>query len=365
MLIKVFYSRYIIDSSDIRFSDNLIWCIHCIACSWLENQSYCINNTQLSKDNYTEKKKQILEDKERYHDYIQWVTVQWSNVWSTDVTGNFCQECQEVEDGYNCYQVIRGRNCILAGGPSSKEDLYDVFSVGAWPSSNDFYAVCGAGIWSNHIYCSADMVTCDHVFYSINLENCSYCLWCVWLKNKSFCILNKQYTKEERHEKVDEIFTQMETNGILWDFFPAWMNPFYFNDTAASLIEEYSKEEITKEGYLRRDEEIKVDIPDWMEVVGVSELGKYEWRKDSPHPSGTPLKEGGIVASWDGAVETRHGVSVQERFIDPAILKKVIKDEEGNVYRVIKMEYDFLLMHGLPLPREHRLTRLQGHFSSQ
>jgi hypothetical protein len=48
--------------------------------------------------------------------------------------------------------------------------------------------------------------------------------------------------------------------------------------------------------------------------------------------------------------------------IDPAILKKVIRDEEGNVYRVIKMEYDFLVKHGLPLPRKHWLERLKGHF---
>ena len=46
------------------------------------------------------------------------------------------------------------------------------------------------------------------------------------------------------------------------------------------------------------------------------------------------------------------------RSIDPVILKKVIKDEEGNVYRVIKMEYDFLMRYGLPLPRYHRLERL-------
>jgi hypothetical protein len=42
------------------------------------------------------------------------------------------------------------------------------------------------------------------------MENCSFCLGCIGLKNKQFCILNKQYTKEEWYEKVDEIFAQME-----------------------------------------------------------------------------------------------------------------------------------------------------------
>jgi hypothetical protein len=110
------------------------------------------------------------------------------------------------------------------------------------------------------------------------------------------------------------------------------MNPFYFNDTAAALIEDFDRDEIVAEWYLRRDEEIAVDIPDWMDVVKVDELGQYESRVD-----------------WVWS-------------IDPSILKKVIKDEKWNVYRVIKMEYDFLVKHWLPLPRKHWLERLKWHF---
>lgn len=48
--------------------------------------------------------------------------------------------------------------------------------------------------------------------------------------------------------------------------------------------------------------------------------------------------------------------------IDPSILDKIIIDEEGNYYRIVKMEYDFLVKYGLPLPRKHRLARLKQHF---
>ena len=38
----------------------------------------------------------------------------------------------------------------------------------------------------------------------------------------------------------------MEQDGTLGDFFPASMNPFYFNDTAAYLIDPtFTKEEVT------------------------------------------------------------------------------------------------------------------------
>jgi hypothetical protein len=47
------------------------------------------------------------------------------------------------------------------------------------------------------------------------MDNCSFCLGCIGLKNKSYFILNKQYTKEEWYEKVDEIFAQMEADGTL------------------------------------------------------------------------------------------------------------------------------------------------------
>jgi hypothetical protein len=55
------------------------------------------------------------------------------------------------------------------------------------------------------------------------------------------------------------------------------MNPFYFNDTAAYLIDpSFTKEEVTAAGYLRRDEPIKVDIPEGAIVVSTKDLGQYE-----------------------------------------------------------------------------------------
>ena len=101
------------------------------------------------------------------------------------------------------------------------------------------------------------------LYYSQYLQNCHHCLGCIGLKNKSYCILNKQYTKEEWEKKICEIFASMEKDGTLGDFFPASMNPFYFNDSAAYLLDSsFTKEEVEKEGYMWRDEPIRVDIPE-------------------------------------------------------------------------------------------------------
>ena len=48
----------------------------------------------------------------------------------------------------------------------------------------------------------------------------------------------------------------MDTDWILWEFFPWSLNPFYFNDTMAYLIDDtFTKEEVEKQGYLWRNEE--------------------------------------------------------------------------------------------------------------
>jgi hypothetical protein len=112
------------------------------------------------------------------------------------------------------------------------------------------------------------------------------------------------------------------------------MNPFYFNDTAAYLIDPtFTKEYVEKAGYLRRDEPIKVDIPSDAEIVKASDLDHYE----------------GYDAEG-------------KRHINPDILKKVIQDEAGNVRRVVGMEYKFLEKYALPLPRKHRLERMKENF---
>ena len=93
----------------------------------------------------------------------------------------------------------------------------------------------------------------------------------------------------------------MEADGSLGKFFPADMNPFYFNDTVAYLVDDsFTKEEVEKEGFLWRDSPIKVDIPEWFEVIKTSELGKFERLQNS---------------TW---------------YIDPSILEKVIVDKYGN-----------------------------------
>jgi hypothetical protein len=166
------------------------------------------------------------------------------------------------------------------------------------------------------------------------------------------------------------------------------MNPFYFNDTSAYLLDDsFTKQEVEAAWYLWRDDAVQVDIPEWVEVVKVSQLGEYEGRTirhpdvgqdlttaastETPALQASPLEgeQSNGFPLLKGEEKGVFGQSNKEwknkakRTINPSILKKVIQDEQWNVYRVMKMEYEFLVKYWLPLPKTHRLDRIKQHFT--
>ena len=332
---NIFYSRYIINSHDIWFSSNLIGCIECFWCNGLENQSYCINNKSYSKEDYFKYKKELLYKKS---EYIVWHSTtmlkNWENFASKNVMGNSIIESENIENGNFIYHSEDGRNVILGWTTDINRHIYDACCYGS-PYGNDYYGVTFAGGWDNY-YLSCHISECSNIYYSYFLISCSYCLGCIGLKNKSFCILNKQYTKEEWYEVADKIFASMDKAGTLWDYFSGSMNPFYFNDTIAYVVDDsFTKEEVEKDGYMWREERIQVDIPEGAQVVRSSELLEYQWFDSDGH--------------WQ---------------IDPEIMKKVIEDKNGDYYKIIPMEYDFLMKYALPLPEIHWRERIKIGFQS-
>lgn len=204
------------------------------------------------------------------------------------------------------------------------------------PDFSDIANVINSG-GGSLVFCSDFVANVTSVYYSSFLEDCSYCIGCIGLKNKSYCILNKQYSREEWYILATRIFTRMESEGVLGDFFPANTNPFYFNDTLASLIDPtFTKAEVEKEGYLWRDEPIKVDIPEGSAVIATTDLDRFQGFDSD--------------GNWQ---------------IDPEILKKVIRDAEGNCYKIVPMELQFLRKHSLPLPVIHWIDRIKLGFKFQ
>lgn len=336
---NIFYSSTIQNSNNLRFCVNMINCSECLLCDGLENQTYCIQNKQFTKEDYLAQKVKLLTAKDRFAQVHEQILSKVGMNTGENIIGQSNILCADVEQGYYNYSVKDGRNICLSGDGTLMENIVDAFSTGSG-TCHDLCAVMGVGYNANHIYCCIETaVNVSNCYYCYYLESCSYCLGCVGLKNKSYCIFNIQYDKEERHRKVDEIFSEMSLplekggRGDLWDFFPATMNPFYFNDSLAYLMSsDWDQSELVDKGYLWREGQIATDIPATTKLVQSSDLTQFE------------------SCSTDGVWS-----------IDPNVMDYVIQDAQGNVYKIIKMEYDFLVKYGLPLPRLHWMERMKQH----
>ncbi len=357
---NVFFSDFIIDSNNIWMSQNLVWCSECIFCEGLENQKYCIENQNYEKEIYFEKKKEILKNKKNLKKIKTGKT--GKNFWSKNAKGSFIIDSENIDNGLKVYQVKEGRNLILTGSEKGDEKMYDVCVGGSWVSANYCWA-CSSWTAQN-VFISDSIGMSSNIYYSLNISDCSFCLGCIGLKNKSFCILNKQYSKEEWYELADKIFATMEKDWVLWEFFPWSLNPFYFNDTMAYLIDDsFTKEEVEKDGFLWRDEKIKVDVPEWAEVVYtknppvLSDILEITPPARSSLPPQLRGTKGELLSDYQGFDENWIWK------INPEILKKVIIDLSGNYYKIVPMEYEFLMKHELPLPEIHWLERIKQGFT--
>lgn len=334
---NIFYSKYIDNSNDIWFCENLQWCHDCVMCDWLVNMSYCIENIQYTKEEYLLKKDAMLLAKENYTLRYSSLGIVWFNVASENITGSRVIKSIAVQNWYFIKQVNQWQNLFMVWGKDLCSNLYDLISAASSKTEDVYWCVwCGTG---DNFYSSFLSWIWSNLYYCYFCDTCSFCLGCIGLKNKSYYILNKQYTKEDRYNEVDKIFWKMETspsNGAfqLGSFFPPIMNPFYFNDTAAYLIDpSFTKEEVTAKWYLRRDEPINVDIPAGVQLMKASELDQYE----------------GYDNDWT-------------RILNDEVLKKVIRDDQANAYRIIPMEFEFLKKYNLPLPRTYWLDRMKENF---
>ena len=329
---NIFYSKYIINSSNIWCSYNMVNCEECLFCHDLEHKRYHISNQEYSQEDYMKQKVILLHDKDKLASlYDQMIGIQAINYASKWCTWDFITDSHNVVDGYRSHFVNEGARVFFSWHKNGLTNAYNAVITSWW---SDYYNVCAIGWDTERAYCSMALRKCFDCYYSYYLEWCSFCLGCIWLQNKQFCILNKQYSKEERYEKVELIFWQMEMEGVLWKFFPWSMCPFYFNDSLGYILDSsITKEQALANGHLWRDEPIPANVPSNTKIISTNELHNYEGWKDN------------------------------ERHIDPEILKIIIQDEQWNSYRIMPMELTFLQTHTLPLPREHWAVRMKKHFN--
>lgn len=98
---NVFFSKNINNCSYILLSNNLIGCHDCIACKNLENQSYCIENKQYSKDEYMKLKEEFWRHKDRWEKTYYDMVHEEFIVNSVDSIGADIVNSSDVINGYH------------------------------------------------------------------------------------------------------------------------------------------------------------------------------------------------------------------------------------------------------------------------
>lgn len=312
---------------DCYFIDDCNACSDCILCTNLKQKSYCIWNIQYSKEEYFQKKNQILKstDSSYKENFKRFQELRQKSI----------RRHTSIISSENCNgdHIYNSKNCHYAFDVADSQDLQNViFSV----ESHDCRNACLIG--KNTEWCYQTLgtlnsyacrfgfviVNVSFVDYSQYLFNSKNCFGCFGLKNKEYCILNKQYTKEEYEALVPKIIEHMQKTGEWGKYSPTVFSPFGYNETAANDYFPFIKTQVLAKGWKWKDEAAETQ----------SYLGpKIEIPDD--------IKE-----------------------IDESICKQILICEiSGKPYKIIPQEFAFYKKMNIPLPRECPDQRYKNRLS--
>ena len=314
-LYKCFFVSHSTVCRDVFYGYDCHGCSDCIWCVGLENQQYCILNKQVSKEAYEE----ILKDTSENTDLIkQFEKLTWEHKkWKTHILNSENSTGSIITNSNNCqdsYWVVECQDCAYCEEINYSQDLYDISSFGS--NSYLMYEGMWVGRYSHDVLFCSTVGRGENLFYCIDTKKSQYCFGCVNMKDGKYCILNKQYTKEEYEKIVPKIIEHMISTWEWWEFFPAGISPFGYNETIAQEYFPLSKAEATSQNFNWSD--FEAPLPKVDKVISANKLSKNI--ADIPDD----------ILNW--AVECE-------------VTKKP--------FRIIRQELEFYRKHNLPIPKRH------------
>jgi len=322
------------DSNGLYYSQNcsncdssyfLLDCVgssYCFASYGLRNAKYMIFNQQYTQSEYVKKITEYLslnwESKQQLLDQIKNHLSQAGHKFyngenNENSNGDFIINCKNAKDCFDCLDVEDSKYSYSV---KWWKDLYDIFKWGHfWEKSYECFWV-GENI-SNLLFCNCVWGNIsDSLYSSYCVSTCKNLFGCVWLRNKQYCILNKQYTQDEYEKIVPKIIEKMREDQEWWEFFPAHLSPFGYNETVGN---EYFP--------LRKGE------------------AEEQWFNWSEYSSPFPKVDKTILAS-----QLPDDIkNIPDDILNWAIECEVTK----KPFRIIPQELKFYRKHNLPIPKRH------------
>ena len=333
---------------EITLCKDCVGCNSCIASIGLRKKSYCIFNTEYSKEEYFKKIAEFNLGSEqsfqtlKFQAYEHWLKYPQKYIHSrrnTNIIGDYIYESKNAK---KCYRVRGVENSkfvqnILTG---PVKDCYDYSNFG--DNAELIYESLIVGRGGSNIKFSTQVSNnVKNVSYSFFCPSSSDIFGCISLRKKQYCILNKQYSKEEYEKLLPKIIEHMKSTREYGEFFPSNLSPFPYQATAAY------------EFFPLKDEEIKAQ--DFVSYLIVKQNYKVTL-ESTKIPDDIKDIEKSIL---NEVIECAHNRNCNQ--------------ECTGAFRVIDMEVDFCKRMNIPLPRlcpncrhyERLMLRNSLHFYSR
>lgn len=274
---RAFFSLDCESSTDIWFSRDCVGCTNCFGCVGLRKKSYCIWNTQYSKEEYAAKLQEFnlgsrasiaalraqamkfwSQFPVRYYHGVRNVNSSGDMINDTKNTRQswWVSDAEDIRYGFGLYMKVSDSYDYTVWGNSASR-MYECVTSGEEASDLKFCFECWPG--------------CKNLEYCITCHSCSDCFGCVGLKKKQYCIFNKQYSKEEYFALRARIVEQMNAMPYIsknaatgteipyryGEFFPSEFSPFAYNESMLFNAFPRGKEQAIAEGYRWRDPDFK------------------------------------------------------------------------------------------------------------
>ena len=314
-LYKCFYTSHSTSCRDIVYWYDCHGCTNCIWCVWLENQKYCVLNTQVSKEEYQKILENIFENTKIISEFqkLAWEYTKWKKhiLNSENCSGSNITNSSNCKDSH---WILECQDCQYSDEVNYSQDLFDISSYGS--NSYLMYDSMWVGRYSNNILFCSTVGRGENLIYCIDTKKSKNCFGCVNMKDAEYCILNTQYTKLEYKELVPKIITHMQTTWEWGEFFPASISPFGYNETVAQEYFPLEKWEAESQNFNWLNYE--VPLPKVDKIISAEKLPKNI--ADIPDD----------VLNW--AIECE-------------VTKKP--------FRIISQELEFYKKHNLWIPKRH------------
>ncbi len=238
-------------STDLLFCFDLRDCQNCIFCTNLRHKNYQIFNKSVSKEEFEQKKKEILsshskleEAKKEFKKFKKEALVKFAHqVKCKNASGDYMYNCHDVLHGFD---TESSKNCRYVGDAEGTIDCWDMNNTYYKPELN--LDVMGS-LQTYNVKHSVYVIYDSNSEYCDSINNCESCFGCVGLKKKNYCILNKQYSKEEYEKLKAQIIENMKKEGVYGDFIPPSVSPFGYNETVAQEYLPLIEKEARERGY--------------------------------------------------------------------------------------------------------------------